>query len=513
MTKHDYIWDCVTQIVRNDSNVSSGISAQLNITVPAEIINGLLYLTVSHNYTQQLLETKLRENIISALQQIPEASDISDFVVLVNETVQPDILTPQNYTEITEQNVTKQKADSLVNENTALTNPEVDPLTNRNAPEPVYTEAAYFDSSHYENSDISLQLSSRTPVVNKTTMLNPKLVFEGFVTGGTNDLAHATAVAVAEMPGAAYQPLFIYGDSGLGKTHLLHAIGNYTIQLHPGIKVRYITSEEFTNQFINSVQTSTAAKFKEDLCKIDILLIDDIQFLENKQSTIDAFFNIFNELYSRNKQIVATSDVPAKNLTNLTERLVSRFQSGLSADIQAPDIETRIAILRLKSKRDQISIPPKILEYIATKCTSNVRQLEGALLNVVTYANMRKKEITQEFAATVLKNFLVNESNQEITAEDIISETANYFRILETDITGKSRNQNIVLPRQVAMHLCRELTNLSLPKIGNLFGGRDHTTVLHSTQKIQKLLTADKNLYDQIAELIERLRRNSSRKK
>jgi chromosomal replication initiator protein len=336
--------------------------------------------------------------------------------------------------------------------------------------------------------------------------LNPKYTFETFVPGSSNRFAHAAAVAVAEAPAKAYNPLFIYGDSGLGKTHLLHAIGTYGRRLEPTMRVRYVSSEEFTNDFINSVRINDVQSFQRRYRDVDLLLIDDIQFLERAEQTQEAFFHTFNTLQLANKQIVISCDRKPEQLSGLQNRLVTRFKSGLITDVQAPDLELRIAILRKKAAKDGMTLQPGVMEFIASKIQSNIRELEGALIRVVAFASLNKQEIDLKLAEIVLKDLISESDRPEITASIIMAVTAEYFGISIDDLTGSSRTRVLVTARQIAMYLCRELTELSLPKIGQTFGGRDHTTVMHAERKIRSLMTERRNVYNQITELTSRIR-------
>ncbi|MDQ1722530.1 MAG: chromosomal replication initiator protein, partial [Pseudonocardiales bacterium] len=319
--------------------------------------------------------------------------------------------------------------------------------------------------------------------------LNPKYTFETFVPGSSNRFAHAAAVAVAEAPAKAYNPLFIYGESGLGKTHLLHAIGTYGRRLEPTMRVRYVSSEEFTNDFINSVRVNDVQSFQRRYRDVDLLLIDDIQFLERAEQTQEAFFHTFNTLQLANKQIVISCDRKPEQLSGLQNRLVTRFKSGLITDVQAPDLELRIAILRKKAAKDGMTLQPGVMEFIASKIQSNIRELEGALIRVVAFGSLNKQDIDLKLAEIVLKDLISESDRPDITASTIMAVTAEYFGISLDDLTGSSRTRVLVSARQIAMYLCRELTELSLPKIGQTFGGRDHTTVMHAERKIRSLMT------------------------
>ena len=339
--------------------------------------------------------------------------------------------------------------------------------------------------------------------------LNPKYTFETFVIGSSNRFAHAAAVAVAEAPAKAYNPLFVYGESGLGKTHLLHAIGHYAQHLFTGARVRYVSSEEFTNDFINSLRDDKQHAFQRRYRDVDVLLVDDIQFLENKERTQEEFFHTFNTLHNANKQIVITSDRPPQQLSTLEDRLRTRFQWGLITDVQPPDIETRIAILRKKAASDRLAAPPEVLEFIASKIATNIRELEGALIRVTAFASLNRQPVDLSLAEIVLKDLIPADGGPEITGATIMAATAEYFGLTMEDLCGSSRSRVLVTARQIAMYLCRELTDLSLPKIGQMFGGRDHTTVIHADRKIRGQMAERRATYNQVAELTNRIKTRS----
>ena len=341
------------------------------------------------------------------------------------------------------------------------------------------------------------------------TRLNPKYIFETFVIGSSNRFAHAAAVAVAEAPGKAYNPLLIYGDSGLGKTHLLHAIGHYVRSLFSGARVRYVSSEEFTNEFINAIRDDKTATFQRRYRDVDVLLIDDIQFLEGKIQTQEEFFHTFNTLHNANKQIVITSDRAPKRLEALEDRLRNRFEWGLITDVQPPDLETRIAILRKKAATERMTAPPDVLEFIASKIQTNIRELEGALIRVTAFASLNRQPVDLTLAEIVLKDLIPEGGEPEISAALIIAQTAAYFGLSIDDLCGSSRSRVLVTGRQIAMYLCRELTDLSLPKIGQQFGGRDHTTVMHADKKIRQLLAERRSVYNQVTELTNRIKQQA----
>ncbi len=339
--------------------------------------------------------------------------------------------------------------------------------------------------------------------------LNPKYTFDTFVAGSSNRFAHAAALAVAEGPARSYNPLFIYGDSGLGKTHLLHAIGDYARTLLPHLRVRYVNSEEFTNDFINSIRDDRTSRFQSIYRDVDVLLIDDIQFLAGKVQTQEEFFHTFNALHNASKQVVITSDLPPKQLTGFEERLRSRFEWGLICDVQPPDLETRIAILRKKATLERMSTPDDVLEYIASKISSNIRELEGALIRVTAFANLNRQPVTLDLAVVVLRDLIPSEQPAQITVSTIMGETAKYFALTIDDLCSSSRSRQLVQARQIAMYLCRELTELSLPKIGQHFGGRDHTTVMHADRKIRELMSERRAIYNQVTELTNRIKQQS----
>ena len=347
------------------------------------------------------------------------------------------------------------------------------------------------------------------PSADTGNRLNPKYTFETFVIGASNRFAHAAAVAVAESPALAYNPLFIYGGSGLGKTHLLHAIGHYATTLNQVKSVRYVSTEEFTNDFINSLRDDKTSAFQRRYRDVDILLIDDIQFLENRERTQEEFFHTFNTLHNSSKQIVITSDRSPKQLSTLEERLRTRFEWGLIADIQPPDLETRIAILQKKAAQERLGAPPEVLEFIASRITNSIRELEGALIRVTAFASLNRSVIDLALAEEVLRDFIPDGSTPEITVEQIMQVTSEYFGVSVDDLRGQSRSRVLVNARQVAMYLCRELTDLSLPRIGQAFGGRDHTTVMHADRKIRQQMAERRSLYNQIAELTNRIKQSS----
>lgn len=346
------------------------------------------------------------------------------------------------------------------------------------------------------------------PTWDSSARLNPNYTFDTFVIGQSNRFAHASAFAVAEQPGIVYNPLFIYGGSGLGKTHLLHAIGHYTKYLYPNLRVRYVNSEEFTNDFINSIRDDEGSSFKQIYRNVDVLLIDDIQFLAGKEATMEEFFHTFNALYNHQKQIVITSDLPPKQLTGFAERMRSRFGSGLNVDVQPPELETRIAILRKKAQSEILPVRDDVMEYIASHVTANIRELEGALIRASAAASMKKppEPITLAEAETYLKDLLSDTGGAEITSALVLSTVAKYFDVSIEDMQSKSRTRTLTNARQVAMYLLRELTEMSLPRIGNDLGGRDHTTVIHAVRKVSAQMAERQTIFNQVTELTNLIR-------
>ncbi|PAE43692.1 chromosomal replication initiator protein DnaA [Bacillus sp. 7884-1] len=337
-------------------------------------------------------------------------------------------------------------------------------------------------------------------------ILNPKYLFDTFVIGSGNRFAHAASLAVAEAPAKAYNPLFIYGGVGLGKTHLMHAIGHYVLEHKPNAKVVYLSSEKFTNEFINSIRDNKAVEFRNKYRNVDVLLIDDIQFLAGKESTQEEFFHTFNTLHEESKQIVISSDRPPREIPTLEDRLRSRFEWGLITDITPPDLETRIAILRKKAKAEGLDIPNEVMLYIANQIDTNIRELEGALIRVVAYSSLINKDINADLASEALRDIIPSSKPRVITIHEIQRTVGEHYSVKLEDFKAKKRTKSVAFPRQIAMYLSRELTDYSLPKIGEEFGGRDHTTVIHAHEKISRLLQTDLQLQKQMKELNELLK-------
>ena len=369
-------------------------------------------------------------------------------------------------------------------------------------------EAACSKIYNVESIIASDDKSSITVNDEMSSTLNPKYTFDSFVIGNSNRFAHAASLAVAEAPAKAYNPLFIYGGVGLGKTHLMHAIGHYAMQNNPNAKVVCVSSEKFTNELINAIKDDKNEDFRNKYRNVDILLIDDVQFIAGKERTQEEFFHTFNELHDANKQIILSSDRPPKEIPTLEDRLRSRFEWGLIADIQPPDFETRMAILKKKADVEKLNVANEVMVYIATKIKSNIRELEGALIRIVAYSSLTNRPITVDLAGEALKDIISNKQNKNITIDVIQDVVAGYFNLRVEDLKSQRRTRNVAYPRQIAMYLSRKLTDMSLPKIGEEFGGRDHTTVIHAYEKISDALNTDESLQHTVKDVTKKLSQN-----
>ncbi len=460
------VWSRVMTELQDDDRVTPQMHGFLSLAVPQGVMGGTVYVEVPNDLTAAQINKRMRAPLMEALAKVGDS--VHTFRVAVN----PEI-----------------------------TEAQTDAPTRTNDPAPRPGESPKQSSG-----------SSATPAVSHPpsrleTRLNPRYTFDNFVIGQSNRFAHAAAVAVAEAPAKAYNPLFIYGDSGLGKTHLLHAIGDYALNMFEGLRVRYVSSEEFTNDFINSIANNRGAAFNARYRDVDILLIDDIQFLQGRAETQEAFFHTFNTLHDHDKQVVITSDVAPRLLTGFEDRMRSRFEWGLITDVQAPDLETRIAILRKKAQAERLYVPDDVVEYIAKNVSTNIRELEGALIRVSAFASLNRSEVDVPLAQSVLRDIVDQSEDNVVSPTDIITMTADYFKLTVDDLYGSSRSQSIAQARQIAMYLCRERTNLSLPKIGQLFGGRDHTTVIYACRKIADLMKERRSIYNQVSEITTQLSR------
>jgi chromosomal replication initiator protein len=487
--------------------ISPGDRAFLGVIVPMALVGDTALLSVGDEFSKGVLETKLRDLITSGLGRIL-GQEIRIAVTVAAAKPAPIQTAPR----LPFAPGLGERPPAGPDESAEFGRPS--------APIPQPTRSPEFVEG---NRDAELSAAPGVPgrsdgashgrhngvatgKDSEPARLNPKYLFETFVIGSSNRFAHAAAVAVAEAPAKAYNPLFIYGDSGLGKTHLLHAIGHYTRSLYPGTKVRYVSTEEFTNDFINAIRDGKQDLLRRRYRDIDILMIDDIQFLENKEGTQEEFFHTFNALHNSNKQIVISSDRPPKQLTTLEDRLRSRFEWGLITDVQPPELETRIAILRKKAAQEGLNAPPEVLEFIASKISTNIRELEGALIPVTAFASLNRAPVDFPLAEAVLRDLIPDTGGSEITTATIMAQTAAYFGLSMEDLCGTSRSRVLVTARQIAMYLCRELTDLSLPKIGQQFGGRDHTTVMHADRKIRSLMAERRSIYNQVTELTNRIK-------
>ena len=467
-----------------DGRLTPQQRAWLKLVRPITIVEGFALLSVPSSFVQNEIERHLRTQIVDALsrrlgQRVelgvriapPDEDDIDD-------PGAPDVLAPE---------ADLDDLDEVDEDREALASAHE-------------TWPTYFTERPRSNT------SAETP----GTSLNRRYTFETFVIGASNRFAHAAALAIAEAPARAYNPLFIWGESGLGKTHLLHAAGNYAQRLFPGMRVKYVSTEEFTNDFINSLRDDRKVAFKRSYRDIDILLVDDIQFIEGKEGIQEEFFHTFNTLHNANKQIVISSDRPPKQLATLEDRLRTRFEWGLITDVQPPELETRIAILRKKAQMERLDVPDDVLELIASSIERNIRELEGALIRVTAFASLNKTPIDRSLAEIVLRDLIADAGTMQISAATIMAATAEYFDTTVEELRGPGKTRALAQSRQIAMYLCRELTDLSLPKIGSAFG-RDHTTVMYAQKKILGEMAYRREVFDHVKELTTRIRQRSKR--
>jgi chromosomal replication initiator protein len=484
------VWGAATDILLNEESLSQQRRAYVRLTSLRAIVEDMAVLAVPDAYTRDVIETQLRTSIAEAISKY------------LGRSIQVGVM-------IRSPEEAAAQADPLNAPTAAVaTVPVPRSAPTVRSPEPVRPGDGPPESGPGRGTAAgSHHRDDRRTAGDGGNRLNPKYTFETFVIGASNRFAHAAAVAVAESPARAYNPLFIYGGSGLGKTHLLHAIGGYAQSLGTAKAVRYVSTEEFTNDFINSLrddkQSAFQRRYRDD---VDILLIDDIQFLENRERTQEEFFHTFNTLHNANKQIVITSDRSPKDLATLEDRLRTRFEWGLLADVTPPDLETRIAILQKKQAQERLHVPKEVLEFIATRITKSIRELEGALLRVTAFASLNRSTVDLGLAEDVLRDFIPDGAGPELTVEQIMDVVSEYFGVSVDDLRGGSRSRILVNARQIAMYLCRELTDMSLPRIGAAFGGRDHTTVMHADRKIRQLMSERRTLYNQIADLTNRIK-------
>lgn len=460
MADVERVWSDVLMVVRSELNTPT-FKTWFEHTAPIAIVDDRLVVGVQNEFARDWLESRYSGLLKSALLQVTGVPLSLEFTVPAGFDQTPVI--PDDIVDVAEE-----------------------------LPSPPETRAA------------------RSSLSNKA--FNPKYTFDSFVIGASNRFAHAAALAVAEAPGRAYNPLFIYGGVGLGKTHLLQAIGHYVQESFPHMKITYVSTEQFTNDFINSIGDRDKKRidgFRRQYRTNDVLLVDDIQFLRGKEGTQEEFFHTFNALQQAGKQVVLSSDRPPKDIATLEERLRSRFEMGLITDIQPPDLETRIAILKRKVEVEQLDVPYDVLAFVADRVSSNIRELEGALIRVVAYSSLTRHSVDLDLARDVLKDIFPERSSRPISVTTIQREVCKYYSVTQAELVGNKRSQAIVYPRQIAMYLSRELTDLSLPRIGAEFGGRDHTTVMHATAKIQKLMNAERDVYNQIQTLTNVVKQKS----
>ena len=493
-------WVAAAELLRSDGSLSDSQEAFVRMAYPLACVDEIFMIAVGSEFVKTWIEehvakamTEMLSNILGRNVRLMISVDPSINDAQPTQTTSNTGFTTKNfhYSEIEEiPTKTKSSYSSLDNSTSEGLSSETD-----------------IESTQKNNNLNKIDKNYQSGMERiHAARLNPRYTFDNFVIGDSNRFPTATSLAVAESPGTTYNPLFLYSDSGMGKTHLMHAIGNYVINLFSGSKVRYVSAEEFTNAFINSVRDGKQAEFKDQFRTVDILLIDDIQFIGGRDTTVEEFFHTFNALTNSNKQIVITSDVSPHLLNGFEERMISRFNSGVTANIDRPNLETRIAILEKKADSDGFNVPREVNEYIATHMTTNVREMEGALRRVTAFADLSKQAITLKLAEMILKDLINNPDSIEITASLIMAQTARYFDIKIEEMTSADRSRMLVTARQIAMYLCREMTDLSLPKIGELFGKRDHTTVMHACRKIDKQMAERQVTYNQVSELTSRIK-------
>ncbi|MDO4606209.1 MAG: chromosomal replication initiator protein DnaA [Bowdeniella nasicola] len=516
----DALWDQIIARTLQDNDVPRFTVAFLYLARPAAQTDQHLIIEVPSLMVREKLEQELGSALTASITAVHGSHLTPIFAVnpeLENMDVNPSGGRPAHQaqadpsrTTSDPQHIPSDSAEPAANAPVPTPTPVSDGVTHGDSATSSVTTAQESAPRPSGNSGRGSAPASSTITPDDPSRLNPKYTFDSFVTGSSNRFAQAAATAVAEAPAKAYNPLFIYGGSGLGKTHLLHAIGHYARHLFPNIRVRYVNSEEFTNDFINSIRDDKAENFQRRYRNVDVLLIDDIQFLGGKEQTVEEFFHTFNTLHNDSKQVVITSDTPPKQLEGFEDRLISRFEWGLLTDVQPPDLETRIAILRKKAQAEYIEVEGEVLEYIASRIVTNIRELEGALIRVTAFANLTKAPVDLPLAEMVLKDLITDSSGQEITPAMIMTQTAQHFDVSIDALRSTDRTRTLVNARQIAMYLCRELTDLSLPKIGQAFG-RDHTTVMHACKKITKQMAERPQTFQQIKDLTNIIRQTAMR--
>jgi chromosomal replication initiator protein len=495
------VWN---EVVRDLSSgtLSPQQRAWMRVTRPIGMLDGTALLAAPSDFAKDAIERALREPISAALSR-----HLGRQVSLAVKVDHPVPVPPQLPSQFTDPCAAV--PDDLTPGGAPVTGPVAGPISGPGRPNEDAALAAGNEVWPTGNGAVGPAAAPANRTSSSQTRLNEKYTFDTFVIGASNRFAHAAAVAVSEAPARAYNPLFVWGESGLGKTHLLHAVGHYAQRLFPGMRVRYVSTEEFTNDFINSLRDDRKVAFQRRYRDVDVLLVDDIQFLEGKEGTQEEFFHTFNTLHNANKQIVISSDRPPKGLGTLEDRLRTRFEWGLITDIQPPELETRIAILRKKAVGDRLAAPDEVLEFIAARIERNIRELEGALIRVTAFASLNRQPVDNQLAEIVLRDLIPDEAAHEIGAPNIMAVTAEFFGVTMEDLCGPGKTKHVAQARQISMYLCRELTDLSLPRIGQTFGGRDHTTVMHADRKIRKEMAERRRTYDQVQELTSRIKQRA----
>ena len=537
-------WEQVISILQANPEVSQRLRGFVSLAQPQAFVGTVLLIAVPSELTRNIFQSQLKAPFQQALTTVfgpgvSEAFTIDESLAQTSQTVSPSIPqieddspmpplheveaelhTPVPPPQTADVPVADAPAASPVDpaifaERPQSSSPSPTDFSEVHTPQHVDSAVpAQPISSPAETEDISSPPADTHTAVpsdsgwDSSARLNPNYTFDTFVIGQSNRFAHAAAFAVSESPAQAYNPLFIYGDSGLGKTHLLHAIGHYAKHLFPSLRVRYVNSEEFTNDFINSIRDDEGSSFKQIYRNVDMLLIDDIQFLAGKEHTQEEFFHTFNALHNHQKQVVITSDLPPKQLTGFAERMRSRFEWGLITDVQPPELETRIAILRKKAQSESLNVPDDVMEYIASHITANIRELEGALIRVTAFASLNKQPVDVALAEVVLKDLITDAGDAEITSGQVLATTASYFDVTLEDLRSKSRTRTLTNARQIAMYLLRELTDMSLPRIGQELGGRDHTTVMHAVRKVGAQMAERRTTFNQVTDLTNKIKQD-----
>ena len=537
-------WEQVISILQANPEVSQRLRGFVSLAQPQAFVGTVLLIAVPSELTRNIFQSQLKAPFQQALTTVfgpgvSEAFTIDESLAQTSQTVSPsvpqveddspmpplheveaELHTPVPPHQTADVPVADAPAASPVDpaifaERPQSSSPSPTDFSEVHTPQHVDSAVpAQPISSPAETEDISSPATDTHTAVSSdsgwdsSARLNPNYTFDTFVIGQSNRFAHAAAFAVSESPAQAYNPLFIYGDSGLGKTHLLHAIGHYAKHLFPSLRVRYVNSEEFTNDFINSIRDDEGSSFKQIYRNVDMLLIDDIQFLAGKEHTQEEFFHTFNALHNHQKQVVITSDLPPKQLTGFAERMRSRFEWGLITDVQPPELETRIAILRKKAQSESLNVPDDVMEYIASHITANIRELEGALIRVTAFASLNKQPVDVALAEVVLKDLITDAGDAEITSGQVLATTASYFDVTLEDLRSKSRTRTLTNARQIAMYLLRELTDMSLPRIGQELGGRDHTTVMHAVRKVGAQMAERRTTFNQVTDLTNKIKQD-----